>query len=108
MSRQICPCGHEKFGYKIDSDTAIKSVEGSKHRLRTPAGWGIQKDVFEAHRETVMFWRIHDKEEGRDYWATTKQIAAHATEIDRGFGVQLVLTLSHWSKTAPSIQPELF
>ncbi len=74
-----------------------KSVVGSKHRLRQPPAWAIQADAFDEQVKPfatcIVIW---DKEIDTRYRISVEHFDRHKGTLDRGFGVQYFLPLSHW------------
>ncbi len=82
---------------QIEGRIFTKSVMRSKHLLRSPAGWGIDKGVFDRvikfNCDTLV---IIDRESQTRYTASVSSFLQHKIDINRGFGLQYVLELIHW------------
>ena len=72
----------------LEDNKFIKSVIGSKHRLRHPPAWVIDSSA----SEIVVI----DKETDTKYYASVETFDQLKRELDRGFGRQYFLTLNHW------------
>lgn len=85
---------------KLDTSSRlfVKNVTGSKHMLREPKAWAIDKDVVNTLGlvgcDSIL---IKDKEGGR-YVITYKDFVANAFQFDRGYGEQLAVVLDKWNK----------
>ena len=76
----------------------VKTVLGSKHKLRFPPAWAIdaaayEKDVRNKAREIL----ITDKETGLKYRTSVEEFEAFKRELDRGFGRQYFLPIKYWA-----------
>jgi len=84
---------------QIKDGKFVKTVIGSRHRLRCPPAWCISETIFRQEiepscREIV----IRDVESGLAYRTSVENFRKHCFEIQRGsFERQLALTLNnHW------------
>jgi hypothetical protein len=78
--------------------TLSKTVRGSKHMLRFPAGWSFDKQLIQQARALgATSIEILDSESGKRYRSSLDNFLQHAEAIERGFGPQLVLPLFRWS-----------
>ena len=81
----------------LQDNKFIKSVIGSKHRLRRPSAWAIDSNVFDERiKPNAAEIVIMDRETGKAYHCSVKAFDRLKGELDRGFGRQYFLTLSHW------------
>ena len=95
-NRELIKVGEKVVGCLQDSKF-IKSVIGSKHRLRRPSGWAIDSNVFDEQiKPNATEIVVIDKELGKTYHCSVKTFDRLKGELDRGFGRQYFLTLSHW------------
>ena len=90
-----------KVGDKVvgcfEGDKFIKSVIGSRHKLRCPPAWAIDAEAFDREvkpKATKII--IEDKETGLEYHCLVENFDNLKSELDRGFGRQYLLTLKHW------------
>jgi hypothetical protein len=90
-----------KVGQKVvgclQGNRFMKSVVGSKHRLRRPSAWAIDSNVFDEQiRPNATEIVIMDRETGKEYHCSVEVFDRLKGELDRGFGRQYFLTLGHW------------
>ncbi len=96
MARLMSQDGKKIMG-TIVGDEFIKYVLGSKHQLRIPSAWAMDKWVFNTIKyEGVRVVRIIDKESGKEYTAELKMFDRHGFKVDRGHGEQIALQLRWW------------
>lgn len=82
---------------RLEGDTFIKPVVGSKHRLRTPPAWAIDATAFDEQiKPSAKKIVVLDKETGMKYHASVQTFDKLKGELDRGFGKQYFLLLNHW------------
>lgn len=102
--------GTKTFGI-VYGDTLRKSLQGSKHFLRQPAGIAIDLEALD-RAEAVGAVRIEiiDVESETVFTSTIEHFRHAGLEINRGFGQQLVLPFSGWVKRSKGtpIQLDLF
>ena len=89
---------NERIIGRLEDNKFIKSVIGSRHKLRRPEAWCLSAAAFnrdiQPFVDTIV---IHDKESGITYQATVAVFIEHSFPIQRGnFEKQLALTLNHW------------
>lgn len=92
-----CECGHERMGYEIVGEVLRKSAKGSKHMLRKPPAWGVQKEIIDHHRDQLKSIEITDTETNQVYTVEFANFCYKSFEQDRGFGTQYFLVLRHWT-----------
>jgi len=81
----------------IQDRTFYKEAYGSKHRLRNPAAWSIDKDIFDrVIVPNCLSIRIMDMETKNQVITGVDTFRENMKEIDRGFGHQYILELIHW------------
>lgn len=83
----------------IDRGYFLKPVIGSKHMLREPPAWAIDADAFDNWvkpnaREII----VTDTEAKIRYRVLVETFDRLKVELDRGYGRQYFLVLSHWTK----------
>jgi hypothetical protein len=94
----FCRFDGRPVGY-VEDGILKKKVQASKHMLRIPRGWAWDKDILEeALAEGIAITEIFDTEEDVAYFARIKDILELGREINRGFGLQVVLPISYWKK----------
>lgn len=82
----------------IEGDTLRKSVAGSRHFLRKPAGIAFDVSILEAARAaSVHNVEVYDVETKRTYSASLGDFDAFGFSFDRGFGKQRALALDKWA-----------
>ena len=98
--KRVVKVGSKIVGY-LEDNRFIKTVIGSRHKLRTPEAWCISADIFQReimHNATQIL--IRDNESGFVYRTSVEDFARHSFEIQRGsFERQWALTLNHWQVT---------
>ena len=94
--KRIVKVNNKVIGH-FERNTFIKSVIGSKHKLRCPEAWAIDAEVFDTD---VLFeattFVVLDKETDTEYHCTVKAFNRLKGTIDRGWGRQYFLPLKHW------------
>lgn len=103
----VCPCGHERYGYKLKDGILSKNVERSKHMLRRPPAWAIQSEVWRWHVEEVCVIAINDLERDRLYWATRETFEKNSRILERKHGEQRYMRLSLWETMSHPIMDKL-
>lgn len=83
---------------RVDGDTFLKRVSGSRHMLRRPRGWAIDADTL----ADLLTWgikdvRVTDTDTGTTYVARLDEFTRHGVPFDRGYGPQVVLPLGYWT-----------
>ena len=105
MSRRgSCPCGHEKFGYRLEGGVRNKLVVGSTHRLVRPPAWAVQKEVYDHHAHEIKLLRFSDVETGVIYTVSRQKFEMLRLVLERGYGVQYALPLEHWREERPGVR----
>lgn len=95
-AKRVVKAGDKIVGHLI-GNRFIKSVIGSKHRLRFPSAWAIDAKVFDSEiRPNATEIIVIDKEAGLEYHCSVETFDQLKEELDRGFGKQYFLTLNHW------------
>ena len=96
-TRQTVKLPNGKIIGRFEENKFIKEVNGSKHKLRYPPAWAIDAEAFD---EEIKFNAtdivVIDKETDIEYHASVKTFDRLKFELDRGWGIQYALTLSHW------------
>jgi len=94
----------------IAGNVLIKTVKGSKHRLRHPEAWALDMAVLQqALEQGVERVRIVDEEDGKVYEVALKTFLRKGVLFDRGHGTQLYLEMRWWMVNAFGVlQLELF
>ena len=93
-----------KVGNKIvgclEDNRFVKSVVGSKHKLRCPPAWAIDAEAFDTEvKPNATEITVIDKETSREYRCSVKTFDRLKGELDRGFGRQYFLPINHWRIT---------
>lgn len=85
------------IGY-LQDHAFIKPVRGSKHMLLFPQkAWAIDAEVFDREvKPNTSKFVVIDRETGLEYHCSIEVFDRLKGELDRGFGKQYFLTLSHW------------
>ena len=86
-------------GY-VRGDTFYKTVSGSKHFKRTPAGIANDVSVInDALRAGATWAEITDRETGTVYRASIELINDKGIRFNDGFGNQINLLFQYWTKS---------
>ena len=81
----------------FEQNKFIKEVCGSKHKLKYPPAWAIDAEAFDKEvKFNATDIVVIDRETGIKYQTTVENFERHKGELDRGWGRQYFLTLSHW------------
>ena len=90
-------CGRHVVG-EVQNGIFKKSIEFSKHALRTPPGLAFDVSTLDdAEKSGAGSVEVTDRESGRIYRASIATIRAHGFAVNRGFGAQIALALAWWS-----------
>ena len=94
---------YDGFGHVVGTlrgDTFYKSVYGSRHMLRKPQAWALDKQALEdAKRAGAVYVQIVDNETGTVYRAPVSHILEAGFDLNRGYGSQIALPLAGWTRT---------
>lgn len=85
-----------------------KTIQGSRHLLRTPAALGFDVSTLEdAERAGASHVAVTDSETGRVYRAAIADIRRNGFPVVRGFGRQIALPLAAYSVDGqpPAVRP---
>lgn len=89
----------------IAGDTWLKQLSASKHQLRVPRAWAVDRaDALAASLAGVRFIAITDLETGAEYWTGLARLLETGQPFDRGFGLQLALPLVDWAPTRAELE----
>ena len=99
---KIMKVNGKEYG-RIVGTTFVKNVKKSKHMLKKPVGWAIDKWVLDhAILGGVKTIKINESEQKSTYQVDVQHFQEHCFEIDRGFGTQYVLVLKEWLEISES------
>lgn len=74
-----------------------KIVNGSTHKMKSPAGWSNDKDIVDnLHRMGCGKIVIEDKETGEVWSISMADYLENAIYLFRGYGEQLVVPFKYW------------
>jgi len=94
--RRLVKVGDKIVGH-LEGNRFIKTVIGSKHRLRRPPAWAIDAEAFDTEvKPNATEIVVLDRETDTEYHCTVETFDRLKGELDRGFGRQYFLTLNHW------------
>jgi hypothetical protein len=79
---------------KLENGVLTKSVVGSKHQLKHPPAWAVDKNIIDKFQFDRI--QIYDKESQILYWQTKEIFLEKAQSMNRGFGAQYYLELPLW------------
>lgn len=107
--KKVLKVGNRVIGY-FEGNRFIKSVVGSRHKLKFPPAYCLSAEVFEQIKADISEIIVRDRESGLIYRSSVDNFTEHCFEIQRGsFERQLALTLNHWEVTRNGQhQPSLF
>lgn len=92
---------------QIEGDCLYKVVSGSRHMLRNPRSWAIDRFTLQdAEMKGVKRIEILEKETGIVYHSPISEFWNAGIEKNLGFGLQLALPMKYWT-TSNLDQPEL-
>ena len=87
---------------KVENGAFLKSVQASKHMLRSPRGWALDvQSLKDAERLGAIRVEICDTESGLTYSASVDLILAKGIRLNRRFGEQIALPLHLWKIEQP-------
>ena len=90
-------CGRHVVG-EVQNGIFKKSIEFSKHALRTPPGLAFDVSTLDdAEKSGADRVEILDRETGQVYRAALSLVRSAGFSINRGFGAQIALPLSYFS-----------
>jgi hypothetical protein len=93
---------------EVRGDTFYKTIAGSKHMLRRPAGIALDLgSLADAEDAGARYVEIFDSETGRHYHAAISTIRARGFRVSRGFGEQVALPLDAWARDAEPAAEQL-
>jgi len=82
---------------RVTGTTWRKRVRESRHMMRRPRGWALDKaDVFAAWGSGVKKIALHELENGCTYHVGLLDLLHGGRTIDLGYGEQLFLPLERW------------
>lgn len=82
---------------RIEGQTFVKPVCGSRHQLKSPPAWAVDAEAFDQHvKPRCSLLRVEDRETNTVYETPVAYFDQHKGEFDRGFGRQYFLVLSKW------------
>ena len=94
--KRLLKVGSKVVGY-LYGNQFIKSVIGSKHKLKYPPAWALDAEVFDREvKPNAREFIIIDKEVGLEYHCLVETFDRLKGKLNRGYGRQYYLTLSHW------------
>ena len=74
-----------------------KRVRSSVHQLVRPPAWALDLQSFEdAKAAGAVSVELNDSDTDRTYSATVSHIESNGWTFDRGWGLQIGLSLEHW------------
>ena len=92
----------------VEGNTLSKTVDSSKHFLRTPPAIAFDElALSQAEEMGASRIKVKDKLTGITYYSTIDAVRSRGFAFNRGFGSQVGLALSEWSKNEES-QVEIF
>lgn len=85
----------------MKGDTFQKTIRGSIHMLRKPQMLSFDVSTLDqAAQAGALKVEVIDKESGITYRTTIEHIRAAGFAVNRGYGVQIGLVLTGWTKTS--------
>tara|TARA_R100000742_G_C4251716_1_gene69974 strand:- start:128 stop:463 length:336 start_codon:yes stop_codon:yes gene_type:complete len=102
MGSKIVKVGKKVVG-KVNGDTLEKTLDSSKHFLRTPPAIAFDElALSEAVKLGAVKIKVEDSLTGITYHSNIETVRSRGFAFNRGFGSQLGLELSEWSKNEES------
>ena len=84
----------------VRGDTFYKTVSGSKHFKRIPAGISNDVSVIDDALNAGASWvEVTDRETGRTYRASIELINEKGIRFNEGFGNQINLLFQYWTES---------
>tara|TARA_R100000084_G_C4547806_1_gene98660 strand:+ start:195 stop:533 length:339 start_codon:yes stop_codon:yes gene_type:complete len=94
---------NKKVVGNVDGDTLHKTVDSSKHFLRTPPAIAFDELALSKAKEMgATKIKVKDKRTGLEYHTSIVNLENRGFTFNRGFGDQIGLSLSEWSKSEES------
>lgn len=89
--------------YREEGNTLSKTASESKHMMRCPKGWAIDRYVLlNAIEKGLTYVEISEIEKGFSYRGKLQDFLTHGVKVNyRNFGEQIVLPIQHWEITSP-------
>lgn len=102
MKNKVVRLGKKVIG-NVEGDTLHKIVDSSKHFLRTPPAIAFDELALSKAEELgATKIKVKDKLTGITYHSTIEAVRSRGFAFNRGFGSQVGLALSEWSKNEES------
>ena len=102
MKNKVVKLGKKVIG-NVEGDTLNKIVDSSKHFLRTPPAIAFDELALSKAEELgATKIKVKDKLTGITYHSTIDAVRSRGFAFNRGFGSQVGLALSEWSKNEES------
>ncbi len=102
MKNKVVRLGKKVIG-NVEGDTLNKIVDSSKHFLRTPPAIAFDELALSKAEELgATKIKVKDKLTGITYHSTIDAVRSRGFAFNRGFGSQVGLALSEWSKNEES------
>ena len=87
----------------VSGDTLSKQVDSSKHFLRTPPAIAFDELALSKAEELgASKIKVKDKLTGITYYSSIEAVRSRGFTFNRGFGNQIGLSLTEWSKNEES------
>ena len=94
---------NKKVVGRVEGDTLHKTVDSSKHFLRTPPAIAFDELALSKAKEMgASKIKVKDKRTGLEYHTSIVNLNNRGFTFNRGFGNQVGLSLSEWSKSEES------
>jgi len=102
VKNKVVRLGKKVIG-NVEGDTLNKIVDSSKHFLRTPPAIAFDELALSKAEELgATKIKVKDKLTGITYHSTIDAVRSRGFAFNRGFGSQVGLALSEWSKNEES------
>jgi hypothetical protein len=102
VKNKVVRLGKKVIG-NVEGDTLNKIVDSSKHFLRTPPAIAFDELALSKAEELgATKIKVKDKLTGITYHSTIEAVRSRGFAFNRGFGSQVGLALSEWSKNEES------
>ena len=94
---------NKKVVGKIEGETFTKELDSSKDFLRTPRAIAFDELALSKAKEMgASKIKVKDKRTGLEYHTSIVNLSNRGFSFNRGFGNQIGLALSEWSKNEES------
>lgn len=91
----------------LENGVLYKRIIGSRHLLRKPPAIAIDAELYDAYRTKIQAIEVHDIETSTAYRLLRAEFEQYRWVLDRGYGKQYAVHISHWRKVVEPINGQL-